>query len=422
VKLAVIAGPFLEYGGASKRSARVLPLLAKHFDLTLLIPDIQIRSLRQDRLCPSGLDQLRLIQRAGVVVPESVFRELEAPPGDGAHSSDPFQVLRRERMRAKQYLPYLSGNRLVYSHHEAFHSVWLARELSRMGGFRVGVLLQLQPFFGNPLTELRTTGRGRAFSHPASFLGGVVRRRLTRGLYNQMLREGTLRFLTSISNSPLTLSGLDRRGVPVYVLEYPTSADPELTNFRTAKPDIPIAVFFARLTKAKGLGDLSRIWREVLRLTPNARLKIAGRFSDDREANAFMAELASMGVSSSVEYLGYLPETRLAAVVASAKCSIYPSHQDSFSLTVTESLTLGTPVVAYNIPALVEKYSGISAVRLVSEGNITDFAKETATLLTTSPSEIFSVMSSPDSTAFVAAHTSWERVADSERAVLSRFA
>jgi glycosyltransferase involved in cell wall biosynthesis len=64
-----------------------------------------------------------------------------------------------------------------------------------------------------------------------------------------------------------------------------------------------------------------------------------------------------------------------------ARLAIYPSHVDSFSYTVLESLLLGVPVVAYNIPALRLNYSGVEGLYLVEEGDIEALATKVLEVL-----------------------------------------
>jgi len=64
---------------------------------------------------------------------------------------------------------------------------------------------------------------------------------------------------------------------------------------------------------------------------------------------------------------------------------VYPSHEDSFSLVVLESLALGTMVVAYDIPAIREVYGDL--VYTVQEGDINSMARGVIKVLKMSESE-----------------------------------
>jgi len=60
---------------------------------------------------------------------------------------------------------------------------------------------------------------------------------------------------------------------------------------------------------------------------------------------------------------------------------LYPSHEDTFSYAVLESLHLGTPVVGYKIPALEIYYGGLPGVVLVEEWDLEALAVKTMEIL-----------------------------------------
>jgi len=67
---------------------------------------------------------------------------------------------------------------------------------------------------------------------------------------------------------------------------------------------------------------------------------------------------------------GLSRERKRFEIVAKAKLMLYPSHVDSFSYAVLESLYLNTPVVAYKIPAIEIYYGGLPGVELVEEWDL----------------------------------------------------
>jgi len=60
---------------------------------------------------------------------------------------------------------------------------------------------------------------------------------------------------------------------------------------------------------------------------------------------------------------------------------LYPSHVDAFPYAVLESLYLGTPVVAYRIPAIEIYYGKTPGVELVEEWDLETLAVKTVDLL-----------------------------------------
>jgi len=57
---------------------------------------------------------------------------------------------------------------------------------------------------------------------------------------------------------------------------------------------------------------------------------------------------------SGVEYLGFVSEKKLSSIYAQAYCLIFPSKYEGFGLPLLEAISLGTPVIASNIPVFQE--------------------------------------------------------------------
>jgi glycosyltransferase involved in cell wall biosynthesis len=140
-----------------------------------------------------------------------------------------------------------------------------------------------------------------------------------------------------------------------------------------AKPDVSQkydAIFFARLIPEKGLYDLPVIWKYVIERVPKAVLGVAGIVEDQRFVNRFLELVRDFHLSRNVAFLGELKEDALRNLVRSSKLTLYPSLVDSFSLVTLESLACGTPVVAYDIPAIRHNFGKCDAVlRCAIKGN-----------------------------------------------------
>ena len=77
---------------------------------------------------------------------------------------------------------------------------------------------------------------------------------------------------------------------------------------------------------------------------------MAGRLNDGATERAFAREVRRLGLDG-VRLTGWLSKEELYGLLSRAKVLLYPSHSDSFSIVVLESLACGTPVVAYASPA-----------------------------------------------------------------------
>jgi glycosyltransferase involved in cell wall biosynthesis len=90
---------------------------------------------------------------------------------------------------------------------------------------------------------------------------------------------------------------------------------------------------------------------------------------------------------------------------------IYPSHCDTFSLVVLESLCLGTSVVAYNIPAITSIYRNLPAVRIVEEYDYKNMAKKAIEILKMDLNKFREEHTDRNLLAFLDLHHSWRNVA-----------
>ena len=132
-----------------------------------------------------------------------------------------------------------------------------------------------------------------------------------------------------------------------------------VTREREKKYD---AIFFARLLPEKGLFDLPIIWKLITEKKPTAILAVAGITEDQNYVDELIKELYENGLQQNVIFLGELDENTLLDMVKASKIAIYPSVLDSFSLVTLESLACGTPVVAYDIPAIRLNFGNCTAV------------------------------------------------------------
>ncbi|MEM4436520.1 MAG: glycosyltransferase family 4 protein [Thermosphaera sp.] len=128
-------------------------------------------------------------------------------------------------------------------------------------------------------------------------------------------------------------------------------------------------VFGGRPDALKGLIEGLYAFKKISRARPDVKLIVTGHISDKLRRRVERL-LHRLGISEKVILTGSISRAERLRAVAEAKLMIYPSHVDSFSYAVLESLYLGTPVVAYDIPALRIHYGGNPSVRLVEEGDL----------------------------------------------------
>jgi glycosyltransferase involved in cell wall biosynthesis len=299
------------------------------------------------------------------------------------------------RLSSKDYNPDV-----IISHHENIDSLRVASLVKEYLGSKSVAILQLPPFYGD-IVRLQRIRRSVSMywqlvismAKPSSLsdlihysyskVGVPVSTRIVWSSAKKLLSDFSLILATSPS-IPLEMGdewvyrvvsfhgyGLDRGELEV------------LLEFREAsvEPHKPYIVFPARLTISKGLADLLLVSAILKRSYSNFKLILIG--SGSRMVESQMRRIiANLGLKDNVVLLGYMRRDHdYWSLRRKAKLTIYPSHVDSFSYTVLESLLLGVPVVAYNIPALRLNYSGVEGLYLVEEGDIEALASKVLEVL-----------------------------------------
>jgi glycosyltransferase involved in cell wall biosynthesis len=108
-----------------------------------------------------------------------------------------------------------------------------------------------------------------------------------------------------------------------------------------ARPDDTVILFCAKLQPWKRPIDLLRAFAKAN--VPNALLVFAGEGSLRSELEA---EAAALSVKSKVRFLGFVNQSQLPAIYASADVMVLPSEYEPFAVVVNEAMLCGCPVIA----------------------------------------------------------------------------
>src|SRR6266403_1938355 len=108
-----------------------------------------------------------------------------------------------------------------------------------------------------------------------------------------------------------------------------------------AGPDTSVVLFCAKLQPWKRPADLLRAFAKAN--IPDALLLFAG---EGPLRSQLESEAAALGVASSVRFLGFVNQSQLPAVYASADVMVLPSEYEPFAVVVNEAMCCGCPVVA----------------------------------------------------------------------------
>jgi len=237
-----------------------------------------------------------------------------------------------------------------------------------------------------------------------------------KGLYVRDLLDklkGKLAGFLSVSPQPIVespfITGFSRQ---FKIITPSYSLDPKVLDFTSRiehlKPSRERyrAVYFGRLSRDKGLPDLLKAWKLVIKEIPQAKLTLIG--PPENTEILLLLERYRRELGKSIRYTGPLHGESLFSEVITNDLLAYPSYRDSFSMTILESLTLGLKVIAYDIPIVRHFYGHSNMVYIVRKGDIKSFAKSVV--------HAFQEEKEPDSytRALIMMHSSWERVANAE--------
>ena len=321
------------------------------------------------------------------------------------------RYLLRNRM-AKELSKYYAEEKVDFLYDPNLHSPEI---FYFNNGIKFGITLHEPPFYKDSLTYLR---RLIKFYGINPYTGKGFH---TRFLYNELIAKPTYRkllksneptFIAGVSEAPLKLSGLKGE-----VIRPGNAFDRSLLKYRNnGKEDY--VVFWSRLNQDKGIQEIP----EVLRLINKRRrtkLILMGKFFDKYNYKRFWSKVRKYGLD--VEYLGFVEREKLKSIVSKARLLLYPSHVDGFSLVVLEALALGTPVVAYDLPAITSVYGMLNAVRIVREFDVASMANEALKVISLNESQIIDLMNDPKLLSFLELHSSWDNVANAIEGLILRY-
>jgi glycosyltransferase involved in cell wall biosynthesis len=138
------------------------------------------------------------------------------------------------------------------------------------------------------------------------------------------------------------------------------------------------AVFVGRLDMGKGIGDLIKVWKQVIEILPNAELVVIG--------SGFLRETSikltkELGLESKIKFMGSVTDKKLYRTLDASKLFVLPSRMEGWSIATAEALAKGLPAVCYDIPPIREIFGASKSVFLVPTGDIKAFAKQIIYLL-----------------------------------------
>lgn len=132
----------------------------------------------------------------------------------------------------------------------------------------------------------------------------------------------------------------------------------------------PLILFLGRLAREKRVQLLIQAFVQLKAKIPEAQLLIVGDGEEKRSLQNYAKHL-----QVSIHWLPYTKNPRLlSAYYTAADVYAHPAKNETFGLSVLESLACGTPVVAFSKSGLDESARLSATSRLVKEGDVPGFA------------------------------------------------
>jgi glycogen(starch) synthase len=142
--------------------------------------------------------------------------------------------------------------------------------------------------------------------------------------------------------------------------------------------DGPLLVYAGRLVHEKGVQTLLGALRSLRATIPDLRLGVAGTGWHESELRA---QARRLRIARSVEWLGFVPEEQLPAVLGAADVAVVPSLYEPFGIVALEAAVAGTPLVVAETGGLRDLAAGGIAVASFPAGDVDALARAINRLL-----------------------------------------
>lgn len=110
-------------------------------------------------------------------------------------------------------------------------------------------------------------------------------------------------------------------------------------------------LFIGRFVPSKGILDVIRAFRNVLRSDPCARLTLVGDGPQRRQAESLVCEC---GIESKVRFTGLIPENEARSLYETASILLHPSQTEGFPMAVFQAAAAGLAIITTPVGAAAD--------------------------------------------------------------------
>lgn len=431
MKALIISHPLASLSGGGKRSYETLRHFPQFIEEVVLIlsPQTIIEIIKSSHKNPQQFEELmnslKLLEIEGITVDKGSIKfihdEMVNIRTKNNKSIDIIAYFKRlfpyvfYRMLIwkylKKYFSEICNVDFIYSQHETLDSIMLTYIIAKKLNKPFIILLQLEPF-----RNIEYIVKKKIFNNFFEIVELIPEISLNYSkkiFYKKLIKSKFFKGFLSVSIAPLDISKL--YSTPYIILDPGNAFNASLLNFREEKVKKEnCAIYFGRITPEKGIFDLPYIWKGVVREIPKIKLYIFGS-GHEKHITLLKKTIDYLNLDKNIIIKGFIvDQNELNYQISKSKLFVYPSYSDAFPLGILECLAIGTPVVSYDIPAIISKYNGFKAVKIVEQGDIRSFSCEIIKIINLNELIYYEMIEQPELNEFLIHQSSWKNVVCNE--------
>jgi len=151
----------------------------------------------------------------------------------------------------------------------------------------------------------------------------------------------------------------------------------KINSFKQAKKGYD-CVFLGRLNISKGIFDLVKIWKIIIKENSGITLVIIGGGNPQLEVQ-LKNKIRENELEKNIDVLGYLEDEKVFGIIKSSKIFLLPSHEEGFGISIVEAMGLGKPCIVWNLPIYDSIFK--NSLIKIQEGDNESYAKKILHLL-----------------------------------------
>lgn len=129
-------------------------------------------------------------------------------------------------------------------------------------------------------------------------------------------------------------------------------------------------LFLGLLGPRKGIYDLLDSWPRIVAALPGARLLVGG----NGEVDTAREHVSDLGISSSVEFLGWVDGQKKLELLKKADAFVLPSYNEGLPMSVLEAMSWGIPVLTTRVGGIPELITHEKDGLLINAGDTSALA------------------------------------------------